>query len=179
MVTSRVPDISLANLNFIRDGEVVGSIPLTPCGGAMIGNGTFPLGSVTYLLQGEDVGGNPFQISRKTVEFELGKYSLTSVSDSVEVDPGESTVFVFKLQNQNSYGSTKFTLTTELTSGVRAVLQQTHTSLKAAESAEISVRVIAGSSPGDNRVTIVASGGCTRVTASQTLSIKPPEVVRY
>ena len=177
MVSSRVPDISLARLNFIRDGSVIASVPLTLCGGAMVGNATFPQGSVTYQLQGEDVGGNPFQISRKTVEFKPGKYSLTSLMDSVEIDLGESTIFVFKLHNQNSYGSTNFTLTTESTSGVRAVLQQTHTSLKAAESADISIRVSAGSRSGSNQVTIVASDGCVRVTASQSLLIIAPEIV--
>ena len=139
MVTSRVPDISLACLNFIRDGSVIAS------GGAMVGNATFPLGSVIYQLQGEDVGGNPFQISRKTVELKPGKYSFKALSDPVEIDLGESTTFTFQLKNLNTYGSTNVTLTTESTSGVRAVLQQTHTSLKANESADIGVRVSAGS----------------------------------
>ena len=178
VVTSRVPDISSAHLNYIRDGHLVGHASLTLCGGAMVGNATFPLGSVTYQLQGEDVGGNPFQISWKTVKVKPGKYLLTALSDPVEVNPGDSTVFIFKLYNQNSYGSTNFTLTTESTSDVRAILQQTHISLNAAESAEISARVITGSSPGDNSVTVVASDGCTRTSASQTVSIKTPELVR-
>ena len=138
----------------------------------MVGNAIFPLGSVTYQLQGEDVGGNPFQISGKTIELNPGNYAL---SDPVEIDPGESTTFTFQLKNLNTYGSTNFTLTTESTSGIRAVLQQTHTSLKAEESADISVHVIAGSRSGSNQVTIIASDGCIHVTASQSLT---PETVR-
>ena len=177
MVSSRIPDISSARLNFIRDGSVAATAPLTLCGGAMIGNATFPLGSVTYQIQGEDVGRNPFVISRKTVKFTPGKYSLTALSDPVEIVPGERTVFAFELHNQNSYGSTNLTFTTESTSGVRAVPQQTNTSLKAGERTEISVHITAGSIPGAKEVTLTASDGCTRVTASQSLSITRPELV--
>ena len=179
MVTSRVPDISLAHLNFIRDGRVIASVPLTLCGGAMVGNATLPLGSATYQLQGEDVGGNPFKIARKTVELKPGKYSFKALSDPVEIDPGEFTIFTFKLHNLNTYGSTNFTLTTESTSGVRAVLQQAHTLIKANKSADISVRVSASSRSSSNQVTIIASDGCIRVTASQSLLITTPEIVRY
>ena len=142
VITSRVPDISSGHLNFIRDGSVIASVPLTLCGGAMVGNATFPLGSVTYQLQGEDIGGNPFESSQRTVEFKLGVYSLTALSDPVEVNSRESTMFSFKLTNYNSYGSTNFTLTTESMSGVNAVLQQIHISLKAKESAKISANML-------------------------------------
>ena len=177
VVTSQIPDISSARLNFIRDGSVAASAALTLCGGAMVGNATFPLGSVTYQIQGEDKGRNSFEISRKTVEFKPGKYLLTALSDSVELVRGERSVFTFGLKNQNSDGSTNFTFTTESTSGVRAVPQQTSTLLKAGESTEISVPISAGSILGAQQVTLTASDGCTRATASQSLSITAPELV--
>ena len=167
--SSQVSNISSARLNFVRNGNVVASAALTLCGGAMIGNATFPLGSVTYQLQGEDVRGNAFEISQKTVEFEPGNYLLSALSDPVELVPDESTVFTFELRNQNSYGSTSFTFTTESTSGIRAVPQQTSTSLKAGESTEISVHVSAGSILGAQQVTLTASDGCTHATASRSV----------
>ena len=174
MLSSRLPDISLARLNFVRDGELAASASLTPCSKAMVGNATFPSGSVTYQLQGEDLGGNPFEISGKTVDMKPGSFSLNVVSSIAELRPGESTALVFELHNQNSYGSTEFTISVEIPTDFSVALQETHALLEAGGSTQISIQVLANSLPGvSNDITIVANDGCTTVTATHTLTIVP------
>ena len=88
----------------------------------------------------------------------------------MEVNARESTTFTFKL-NSCRLTPTDFTLATEVTSGIEAVLEQTSITVSSEESVEISVSVSAGSSPGSNQLTIIASYGATSVTASVTVSV--------
>ena len=172
IISSHIAGIALADLNFIKDGNVVASAPLTSCSKAMVGTIAVPLGSFTYQLQGEDIGGNPFQVSGKTVNIKPGQYSLNTISNITELRSGESTILVFELHNQNSYGSTEFTITTETPSDFSVQLQQTFAVLEAGESTQISIKVSANSNPRVyNDITINVHDGCTTVSATHTVAI--------
>ena len=175
IISSNIADIALAHLNFVKDGDVIASSPLTSCSKAMVGTTTVPLGSFTYQLQGEDTGGNPFQVSGRTVNIKPGQYSLKSVSSTTtKLRSGESAVLVFELQNQNSYGSTEFTITSDMPSDFSVELQKTFAVLKAGESTQISAKVSADSLPHvTNDITITVNDGCTTVSAVHTLIIVP------
>ena len=178
ILSSHISDIALARLNFVKDGNVVASAPLTSCSKAMVGTIAVPLGSFTYQLQGEDNRGNPFQVSGKTVNIKPGQYSLNTISTTTELKSGESTLLVFELHNQNSYGSSEFTIHVEATRDFSVALQQTHALLKAGDSTLISMLVFANSLPGNSTdITIVAYDGCITVTGSHTVTIVPLDFV--
>lgn len=66
MVTSRSVEMLSAYLNIVgRGGTVVTSIFLSKCSEFLVGNTTFPLGTFTYELGGQDRGGNPFVYNTK------------------------------------------------------------------------------------------------------------------
>lgn len=178
VLTTRASDISSASLNFISDGNIIGSATLTPCGGAMVGNATFPLGSVTYQLQGEDSGGNPFvHNSRRIREFKPGNYLLTpSNTNPQEIRPGGPVTLTFELHNQNQIARATFTITASAPSRFNVVPQETRVTLAAGSSTQLDALVTAGSIPqgSTHQITLHATDGCTTVSASQTLTIATP-----
>jgi len=104
----------------------------------------------------------------------LGSYSLNAVSSVAELRPGESTVLVFELHNQNSYGSTEFTVSVESPPDFSVALQETYALLEAGGSTQISIQVSANAHPGvSNDITVAANDGCTTVTGTHTLMIVP------
>ena len=176
ILTSRVSDISSASLNLISNGNIFGSVTLTPCSGAMVGNATFPLGGVTYQLQGEDMGGNPFiHNSRRTRQFNPGNYLLTpSSTNPQEIRLGESLVLTVQLHNQNVYGVTNFTLSVESPNGFSAFLKQTSVSLQAGSETQLCVPVSANSvlSGSIHRIIVTATDECNvKVSAPLTLTV--------
>ena len=183
--SSQIPDISSTvplHLNYIQEnGDVAKSVPLVKCGGALAGNETFPFGSFTYQLEGEDKEGNPFVYNpRKTAEFKSGNYSLTAVSTGAEIRPAESVLLTYRLYNNNppDSGPVDFSFAASTPSGFRTVFNPSHSSLAAGENTEITVTVTATSSqyfPGSTHIiTATATDGCITVSASQSLTIVAP-----
>ena len=179
-VPKSIPGISLTHLSFVQAGHTIARNPLSPCDtGALVGNATFPLGLITYQLQGKDVNGKSFSYESATIEFRPGAYALNTVSTTGEVEAGDFVVIAFELRNNNLYGSAEFNISTESERGLSAVPLQTTATLKAGSSAEISVRVSTGTSSvsQSKQFTLTANDGCTSVSAFHTLSITAPEIV--
>ena len=179
-VPKSIPGISLTHLSFVQAGHTIARNPLSPCDtGALVGNATFPSGLITYQLQGMDVNGKSFSYESATVEFRPGTYTVDAVSTTGEVEAGEFVVISFELHNNNLYGSTHFSFSTESGRGLSAVPLQTTAMLEAGSSAEIGVHVSAGISTASQskQFTLTANDGCTSVSASHTLSITAPEIV--
>ena len=177
-----IPGISLTQLSFVQYSRTASRNPLSPCDtGVLVGNATFPLGLTTYQLQGKDVKNNTFLYESAAVEFRPGAYALNAVSTTEEVEAGDFVLILFELHNNILYGSTHFSFSTEDDRGLSAVPLQTTAVLEAGGSAEITVRVSAGTSSVSQtkHFTLTANDGCTSVSASHTLSITAPEIVSY
>ena len=99
-------------VNIIGNGQVVAHVPLHKCSKFVVGNTTFPLGTFTYELGGEDQDGNPFVYNaRKNATFGSGSsyFTLSAVNGtSLEMDLYDVILLTYELHNANPYGSVTF-----------------------------------------------------------------------
>ena len=179
-ISKPIPGISVTHLSFVQNSRTIARTLLDSCSeiGALVGNATFPLGLVIYQLQGRGAEDKQFTYDSAAVEFRPGKYAFTTLSSVAELRQGESTVLVFELHNQNSYGSTEFAIHVEPTPDFFVAIQPSHALLEAGDSIQISIQVFANSLPGiSTDIRVMAYDGCTTVTGTHTLAIVPLDFV--
>ena len=148
----------------------------------MVGNATFPRGSISYQLQGESQNGRTFRYeSTQTAEFSSGSYSLVATSVPGELNSGQAVTLLFELYNYNFVFPAHFTFSVITPSRFSAFPQQSHATVVAGSSTQLSVLVTSGShAPGStHQITLRATDGCTTVSASQTLTIATPVCPGY
>ena len=185
VVTSRIAEMSSAYLNIVgRNRTVVAHIPLSKCSEFLIGNTTFPLGTFTYELGGEDMNGNPFMYnSKKDITFEPGSsyYAFNAVSGtSLEIDYDDIFSLAYELNNTNPYGSVTFNFAAEPVDGFSRFLRPHQATVGAGESVQVTVTASVGSSRirrgSSHTFTVTATNGCATLSASKTVNIRAPPV---
>ena len=187
VVTSRSAEMSSAYVNILgRNRTVVAQIPLSKCSEFLIGNTTFPLGTFTYELGGEDQDGNPFVYNtKKNAVFGPGSsyYAFSAVNGtSLEIDYNDIFSLTYELNNTNPYGSVTFNFAAEPVDGFSRFLRPHRATVGAGESVQVNMTVTA--SVGSSRIwrgsshmfTVTATNGCTTLSASKTVNIRAPLV---
>ncbi len=159
-----------------NDRNVVQTVHMEKCSGALVGNMSFPRGEYTYSLEGVDTSGVSisYHISKK-IEFKTGEYELVNNGDNIiEIERSDTFNFSLSISNMNSYTSV-FAISVQ-SPGFIARLQNTSVSLLPGEIANIVVvswvsssSVLKGST---NTFEIKASNGCATLTATKTVMIK-------
>ena len=185
VVTSRSADMSSAYLNIVGRGETaVAHIPLSKCSEFLIGNTTFPLGTFTYELGGQDQDGNPFVYdTKKTITFGPGSsyYTFSPVNGtSLEIDYDDIFSLTYELNNTNTYGPVTFNFAAEPVDGFSRFLRLHHATVGAGESVIVTITASVGSSRirrgSTHTFTVTATNDCTTLSASKTVNIKAPPV---
>ena len=185
VITSRSAEMSSAYLNIVgRNGTVVAHIPLSKCSEFLVGNTTFPLGTFTYELGGEDQDGNPFVYNiRKNAVFEPGSsyYIFSAVNGTtLEIDYDDIFSLTYELNNTNPYGPVTFNFTAQPVDGFSRFLQPHQATVGAGESVQVTVTASIGSSRirrgTSHTFTVTATNGCTTLSASKTVNIRAPPV---
>ena len=186
VLTSRSAEMPSAYLNIIGNGRVVTRVPLHKCSKFLIGNTTFPLGTFTYELGGEDQDGNPFVYNtKKNVTFGPGNscFALSPVNGtSLEMDLYDIILLTYELRNTCPYGSVTFNFTAEPVYGFIKFLWPYRATVGAGESVQVIITASAGSSRisrgSSHTFTLTATNGCTTLSASKTVNIRAPVSLR-
>ena len=185
VVTSRSAEMLSAYLNIVgRGGTVVASILLSKCSEFLIGITTFPLGTFTYELGGQDQDGNPFVYNtKKNVTFGPGSsyYTFSAVNGtSLEIDYDDIFSLTYELNNTNPYGPVTFNFTAEPVDGFSRFLRPHRATVGAGESVQVTLTANVGSSRvrqgSSHTFTVTATNGCTTLSASKTVNIRAPPV---
>ena len=185
MVTSRSAEMSSAYVNIVGRGRtIIASILLSKCSEFLIGNTTFPLGTFTYELGGEDMDGNPFVYnSKKNVTFGPGSsyYAFSAVNGtSLEIDYNDIFSLTYELNNTNPYGSVTFNFTAQPVDGFSRFLRPHQATLGAGESVQVTITASVGSSRirrgSSHTFNVTATNNCTTLSASKTVNIRAPPV---
>jgi len=170
VITTQSAEISSAYLNIIGNRRVVAHVSLHKCSEFFIGNTTFPLGTFTYDLGGEDQDGNPFVYNTKKITtFMPGSkyFTLSAVNGtSLEIDV---ILLTYELCNTNPYGSVTLNFTAESVDGFSKFLWPYQATVG-------SSRIRRGSS---HTFTVTATNGCTTLSASKTVNIRAPVSLRF
>ena len=183
VVTSRSTEISSAYVNILgRDRTIIAHIPLSKCSKFLVGNTTFPLGTFTYELGGEDQDGNPFVYNtKKNAVFGPGTsyYAFSAVNGtSLEIDYDDIFSLTYELNNTNLYGSVTFNFAAQPVDGFSRFLRPRRATLGAGESIQVTVTASVGSSRirrgSSHTFTVTATNGCTTLSASKTVNIRAP-----
>ena len=186
VLTSRSPEMLSTYLNIIGNGRVVARVPLHKCSKFLIGNTTFPLGTFTYELGGEDQDGNPFVYNtNKNATFGPGNgyFNLSAVNGTnLEIDLYDVVRLTYELRNTNPYGSVAFNFTAESVDGFSKFLRPYQATVGVGESVQVTITASAGSSRirrgSSHAFTVTATNGCTTLSASKTVTIRAPVSLR-
>ena len=185
VVTSRSAEMSSAYINIVgRGGTAVVSIPLSKCSEFLVGNTTFPLGTFTYELGGQDQDGNPFVYNtKKTITFGPGSgfYTFSAVNGtSLEIDYYDIFSLTYELNNTNPYGPVTFNFAAEPVDGFSRFLRPYRATVGAGESVQVTLTASVGSSRikrgSSHTFTVTATNDCTTLSASKTVNIRAPPV---
>ena len=175
--------MSSAYVNILgRDRTIIAHAPLSKCSEFLIGNTTFPLGTFTYELGGEDQDGNPFVYNtKKNAAFGPGSsyYAFSAVNGtSLEIDYYDIFSLTYELNNTNPYGSVTFNFATEPVDGFSRFFRPHLATVGAGESVQVTVTASIGSSRirrgSSHTFTVTATNGCTTLSASKTVNIRSP-----
>ena len=186
MITSQSAEISSAYLNIIGNRRVVAHVPLHKCSEFFIGNTTFPLGTFTYDLGGEDQDGNPFIYNtKKNTTFMPGSnyFTLSAVNGtSLEIDLYDVILLTYELRNTNPYGLVTFNFTAESADGFSKFVWPYQATVGVGESVQVTITARVGSSRirrgSSHTFTVTATNGCTTLSASKTVNIRAPVSLR-
>ena len=156
------------------------------CSIFLIGNTTFPLGTFTYELGGEDQDGNPFVYNiKKNTTFGSGNsyFTLSAINGtSLEMDLYDVILLTYELHNTNPYGSVTFNFTAESADGFSRFLWPYQATVGAGESVQVTITARVGSSRirrGSSHIfTVTATNGCMTLSASKTVNIRAPVSLR-
>ena len=159
-------------------------VPLHKCSKFVVGNTTFPLGTFTYDLGGEDQDGNPFVYNTKKITtFMPGSnyFTLSAVNGtSLEIDV---ILLTYELCNTNPYGSVTFNFTAESVDGFSKFLWPYQATVGAGESVQVTIAASVSSSSirrgSSHTFTVTATNGCTTLSASKTVNIRAPVSLRF
>ena len=177
--------MSSAYINIVgRNRTIVAHIPLSKCSEFLIGNTTFPLGTFTYELGGQDQNGNPFVCdTKKTITLGPGNsyYTFNPVNrTSLEINYDDIFSLTYELNNTNPYGPVTFNFTAEPVDGFSRFLSPHHATVGAGESVQVTLTASVGSSRirrgSSHTFTVTATNGCTTLSASKTVNIRAPPV---
>ena len=155
---------------------------MSKCSEFLVGNTTFPLGTFTYELGGQDQDGNPFVYdTKKTITFGPGSsyYTFSAVNGtSLEIDYDDIFSLTYELNNTNPYGPVTFNFTAEPVDGFSRFLRPHRATVGAGESVQVTLTANVGSSRirrgSSHTFTVTATNGCTTLSASKTVNIRAP-----
>jgi len=178
--------MSSAYLNIIGNGQVVAHVALHKCSEFLVGSTTFPLGTFTYELRGEDQDGNPFVYNtKKNITFGSGNsyFDLGPVNGtSLGIDLYDVILLTYKLSNNNPYGSMAFNFTAQSVDGFSKFLRPYQATVGVGESVQVTITARAGSSRirrgSTYMFTVTATNGCMTLSASKTVNIRAPVSLR-
>ena len=183
VVTSRSAEMLSAYINIVgRGGTVVAHIPLSKCSEFLVGNTTFPLGTFTYELGGQDQDGNSFVYdTKKTITFGPGNsyYTFNPVNGtSLEIGYYDIFSLTYELNNTNPYGPVTFNFAAKQVDGFSRFIRPHRATVGAGESVQVTLTASVGSSRirrgSTHTFTVTATNGCTTLPASKTVNIRAP-----
>ena len=185
MMTSRVPDIMSAEIQLLRDGtdDVLMTAPLYGCNDLLLGDITFPSGTVKYRMVGNDMSGFPFSISLiHSTTFEPEHFYVERGGNkSVDITPYQSELSRITVCNLNE-GQAQYFFSYERVTGLRQTFRPSNQLLVppgACGSVNMVILVISADPGSTHALNASVTDGCSTQTVSLTVNIPMPVSYEY
>ena len=177
MKTSRVTDITSAEIQLLRDGtdDILVAAPLYGCNNLLKGDITFPSGTVKYRMVGNDASGLPFSISlTHSTTFEPGYFYLErGGNESVDITPYQTELSRITACNLNE-GPAQYSFSYVRVTGLRQTFHPSNQLLVppgACGSVNLAISVISAE-PGSTHASIASvTDGCSTQNVSLRINI--------